>query len=267
MDSQQWHEALRRDLRRQNLPAAYIDRLVEELSDHLLDTQTENRSMDAHDAPACLGSTNTIAAAASHEFRRGTFVGRHPWLMFVISPLLIAPLAFALFALLLSYVLYIVGSVLDPAGFPDNALADSALHATAQGFNLLARFVPYIVAAWFYCRLAKRNGRDHWAIAACTILALIAGSIVSEVTSATTKYCPNNWIVGLGYPAASAATTVVKWLNGDKSGSWRIGFATHHFELRQVIQFLVPLAIAAWLLLRAPQRVSPIGTMPNATAI
>jgi len=151
--------------------------------------------------------------------------------------------------------------------FSDNPLEDSNVHAIAQALNLLARFVPFIIAASFYCRLAKRNGRDHWAIAACAILALTAGSLVSEVTPATHKFCPNSWIVGLGYPAASAATAVANWLYGVKPGSWYIGFTTHHLELRQVIQFLAPLAIAAWLLLRAPQRLSPIGPMPNATAI
>jgi len=78
MDSRQWRETLRGDLHRQNLPAAYIDRLVEELSDHSIDLQTENPSMDAQVALDRIGSPNNIAAAASREFRHRTFAGRHP---------------------------------------------------------------------------------------------------------------------------------------------------------------------------------------------
>src|SRR5262245_39866446 len=137
MDSRPWPEQLRQNLRQQNLPPAYIDRLIEELTDHALDTQAENKSMDAQFAFARLGNTDKIADAAGHEFRRRTFAGRHPWIMFVVSPILIAPLAFFLFALALSYVLYfIVGGAAELAGrsVTDNPLDDRLLHAIAQVF-------------------------------------------------------------------------------------------------------------------------------------
>ena len=234
MDSRQWREALRVDLRRQNLPAAYIDRLVEELSDHLLDIQTENSSMDAHSALACLGSPNNISAAAGQEFRRRTFVGRHPWLTFVASPFLVAPLAFVLFALSLTVLLSLVGGALELAGrrFTDNPLEDSILFAIAQAYNLLMRFAPFVIAAWFYCRLAKSSGRDRWAIAACGILGLVAGLLVSRVTPATDKFYPSSWIIGLGYPP----------------------------HLHQLFQVLAPLAISAWFLLRLRRPTAPAST-------
>src|SRR5437762_6720774 len=104
MDSRQWHERLRDDLRRQRLPPSYIDRLVEELSDHIADSQTEDTSMEAQQALDCLGTTEQLAAAAGREFRRRSFAGRHPWLTFVIGPVALTPLLFvslvtALFAL------------------------------------------------------------------------------------------------------------------------------------------------------------------------
>ena len=78
MNGQPWPDELRQKLHRQNLPPAYIDRLVEELSDHLIDSQEEHSSMEAQDAFVRLGNTNTIAATASHDFPNGK-AGSLPW--------------------------------------------------------------------------------------------------------------------------------------------------------------------------------------------
>jgi hypothetical protein len=241
MDSRQWNDKLRRDLQKQRLPLAYIDRLIGELSDHLIDSQTENPSMDAQVALDRIGSADKIAAAASSQFRRRTFTGRHPWFTFVVGPFLIAPLAFLFFALSLAFVLSVVGIAAELAGrqITDNPLEDSIVLAIAQAFNLLARFVPFIIAAWFFCRLAKRNGRDHWAISACVILALLSGLVVSEITPGTHKYYPNSWLVGLAYPRC---------------------FRPSLSYLNQVLQILAPLAVATWFLIRPRQTISPANT-------
>src|SRR5690349_15442679 len=103
MESRQWREQLCHDLRRQRLPAAYIDRLVEELADHVVDSQQEHTSMDAQQLFSRMGSTEQLATVAGAEFRRRTFAGRHPVLTFVFGPLAVTPAVFvALFALLVA---------------------------------------------------------------------------------------------------------------------------------------------------------------------
>src|SRR5262245_40556290 len=82
-----WRDRLIVALRRQGLPTSYIDRLVEELSEHLTDLFTEEPSMDAQrDVEDRLGTPEQLAAAAKAEFQRRTFAGRHPVLTFLAGP-------------------------------------------------------------------------------------------------------------------------------------------------------------------------------------
>src|SRR5436190_22962693 len=95
MDSRPWPDQLRHKLREQNLPPRYIDRLVEELSDHLIDSQMENASMEAQQSVDRLGSIQQLAAVARHEFCRTSFAIRHPYLSFVFGPLVVVPVLFS----------------------------------------------------------------------------------------------------------------------------------------------------------------------------
>lgn len=240
MDSRQWREALRVDLRRQNLPPAYIDRLVEELSDHLLDTQTENPSMDAHNALACLGSTDTIAAVASHEFRSRTFASRHPWLIFVVFPIVFVPLLFGLIPLLVFSISWLYGTTLEWFEISEASLVPSTSMQPRLEWWILAvfdscsRFVPFIFGAWLFCRWGRRSGMRWWPLVACTIVATTSGFLF-------TKSIPST---------------------ADQPGLLVIGLATR-FEAHQFVQLLVPLAVAGWMLIRLPKGL----LRPNATAV
>jgi hypothetical protein len=243
MDSRQWCDKLRCDLRRQNLPPAYIDRLVEELSDHLLDTQTETTSMDAQNAFARLGSADTIAAAASHEFRRRTFAGRHPWLMFVVAPFAFIPLLFTSLLLALFAVAWMIDTTVEWLIMPESELWTSkAAQAQAEwwilsAFDTYVRFIPFIAASWIFCRWGRRNNMRWWPLVACTIVAITSGFLFTKSVPAT----------------------------GDKPGLWMIGLATR-FEARQFVQLLVPLAVGAWMLFKLPRRLSPTPGTPRAVA-
>lgn len=225
MDSRQWCDQLRSDLRRQNLPPVYIERLIEELSDHSIDLQKENPSMDAQNAFDCLGNTQRLADVAGHEFRSRTFAGRHPWLTFIIAPFAFVPLVFA------ALVIGPIGLLYASATFFEWAIGDSMPEFTRQteawcmwGFEGYVRFVPFAVAAWLFCCWGQRNNMHRWALAACSIVALFAGIMVTSSTLSNDDHT---------------------------GGTWTIGFAFHP-NLRQLIQLVVPLAIAAWLLLRLP---------------
>jgi hypothetical protein len=229
MNSQQWRDQLRHKLRQQNLPPAYIDRLLDELSDHLLDTQTENPSMEAQHAITRLGSTNRIAAAVTDEFRRRTFAGRHPWLTFVLFPFAFVPL---LFVSLLAAVLaigWLLGVTAEWLIVPESQWLSKTTESRLEwwilgAYDFYVRFVPFVLASWMFCRWGRRSGMRWWPLVACTIVAVTAGFIF-------TKSIPSM---------------------DDKPGLWMIGLATH-FKARQVVQLLVPLAVAAWLMLKLPR--------------
>jgi hypothetical protein len=228
MDSRPWPEELRHKLHRQNLPPAYIDRLVEELSDHVLDTQSETTSMDAQNALRRLGSTDQIAAAATQEFRRRTFAGRHPWLTFVALPFAIVPLVFVSSILALFAIEWVATITLEWLIEPEFSLAEATELRLARwilaAFDTYVRFVPFAIATWIFCRWGRRSDMRWWPLVACTIVALIAGFLCTK-----------------SIPAS-----------GDEPGMWMVGLATH-FQLRQVIQILVPLTVAAGLLWRLPR--------------
>ena len=230
MDSRHWPDELRHKLQMQNLPPAYIDRLVEELSDHVLDTQSETTSMDAQNALNRLGSTDQIAAAATHEFRRRTFAGRHPWLTFVALPVAFVPLLFVSSILALFAIYWVAMTTLEWLIEPVPLFSLSEATQTRVEWWILAafdsyvRFVPFAIAAWMFCRWGRRSDMRWWPLVTCTIVALTAGFLYTK-----------------SIPAS-----------GDKPGMWFVGLATH-FEQRQVIQLLVPLTVAAGMLLRLPR--------------
>jgi hypothetical protein len=231
MGSQPWPDQLRSELGRQGLPTAYINRLLEELADHALDSQTENPSMEAQQAYAQLGTTNQLAAAARREFTRRTLAGRYPILAFIVGPVLLAPVLLVSMTFALCILLGVIDYTLELAGIkpPESGDSDPWIeYWVTTCFNGFVRFLPFALAAWLYCRWGKRCEMRRWAIASCCIIAVIAGFFVSKSVPATASQ-PGLWIVGLGFRA----------------------------NLRQLIQFLVPLAIAAWFFLRLPINIAP----------
>ncbi|HEY2412916.1 MAG TPA: hypothetical protein VGI40_11770 [Pirellulaceae bacterium] len=244
MDSQLWPDELRHKLRKQNLPAAYINRLVEELSDHLLDTQSEHTSMDAQTAFARLGSADTIATAASREFRSRTFAGRHPYLTFVFGPLAFVPAIFlgllfgpyCILATLYAAFALVTGNEPFPASEESGTLST---YWVACCYHHFFRFVPFALAALFFCRWGRKSAMQRWAMLSCGIVAAMAGATVSIVRPVDGNFA--EWMLMFGL--------AIK------------------LTVNQLLQFLVPLAVAAWLLLRVPQRLSPSSVTPNAAAI
>jgi len=226
MDSQPWRERLVQQLRQQQLPPGYIDRLVEELADHAIDLQQENASMDAQQSLQLLGSAADLAAVAGREFRQRTFAGRHRWLTFVAGPFAIAPLVLVLLITGVMGVGWVLGSFAEWLYGPDQIaqLPLSAAEARFEwwfmaAFDWYVRFAPFIIAAWLFSRWARRSELHRWGLAAFVIIALIAGFLST-----------------LSVPS-----------HGENPGLWMIGL-TFHPTLRQLVQFAVPLALGCWLL-------------------
>jgi hypothetical protein len=243
MDSRQWPDQLRHKLRQQNLPPAYIDRLMEELSEHFIDAQLEITCMDAQNALSRIGSAENIAAVATHEFRRQHFAGRHPYFTFIFGPIAFLPMLFlgllfgpyCILATLESAFALLTGNSLPPVHEEASTLLP---YWIACCYHHFFRFIPFALTAWIFCRWGQRIGMQPWAMVACGIVAVMAGATVSRVKPVDAN-----------------------------SAEWMLMFGLAMPSVNQLFQFFVPLAVAAWLLRRVPQRRSPTGVTPNMATV
>lgn len=227
MDSQPWLEGLRHELRQQQLPASYIDRLVEELGNHAADAQLENTSMEAQQAFDRLGSTEQLAAVARREFKQRTLAGRHPVLIFLVGPIALVPLIWVLSVVGLSALLSLIGTAIEFVTgdvLKNSTTVDPIEYYIVRCLNLLSLFTPFAIAACLYCHWGKRSGMRRWGMTSCCIVAIIAGLLVTKVTPATAD-SPGLWILGLGLRP----------------------------NLSQLLQALVPLLLGMWLLAGLPK--------------
>ncbi len=88
MESQPWLNRVRERLVRQLLPPSYVQRFMDELTDHVADLKEEG--MDQNPASR-LGEPEQVAEAAVAAYRQRSFLGRHPvaaFLVFAISPVI-----------------------------------------------------------------------------------------------------------------------------------------------------------------------------------
>ncbi|QDT71715.1 hypothetical protein I41_08750 [Lacipirellula limnantheis] len=221
MSVQRWLEEVRTGCRRRRLPSAYVERLVGELSDHLTDLMEDTMSMEAFERPSTLlGSASEIVAAASSEYRRRRFSGRHPWLAFVIAPTLSLPILWAG-----SLSLLIFGAkALGFASESPTATAETSHWATQMlPFAVFGTLIlPIVVAAVAFCLLAVKTAVSRrWMLACCLILAIVGGAANSSVS--------------LPSPGTK--------------GSVAFGFGVSlPPSPQQIAQFLLPLLIGCWML-------------------
>ena len=90
MAKRPWLDEVRGRLAKHGLPPAYVQRFVQELSDHFDDLKEENMGTEV-DVSSRLGEPERVAQAAVAAYRRRSFLGRHPtaaFLVFAVSPLL-----------------------------------------------------------------------------------------------------------------------------------------------------------------------------------
>lgn len=235
MDIQQLLERLPEELRQRGLPDAYIARYVAELREHISDLIEErklNMSKDAQtdaEIAARIGTPVTLAKAASVEFTRRSFCGRHPIVTF-----LIAPVPLAVFAWIVTFATMFgctAGAMMFAERLGAAPSADSlAGWPTAAILGLTILFWlgvvgPPAMLTMLLCRLAHRNGLSwRWALAASVIVALIAGLFQAALEPAAT---------------------------GDGHGRLTFGFGLWMFPpLQQWLQFAFPLLIGLGFLWR-----------------
>jgi hypothetical protein len=228
MRSPQWRDRLAQQLYRQRLPTAYIDRVVEELTEHATDLFMETNSMDAElNLEARLGNPEQLARLAKREYQRRTFAGRHPVATFVAGPLVALVGTFLLSCLLVFAIYWLIDlatggslSANDGKHLPPSSLEMRLI----QIFNFTTRFVPFALSAWLFVRLGRRSGLRAWSLTACGIVSVVAAFFTSIVAGG-----PDN-----------------------SQGTWTIGLSSN-IGLDQLVQAAVPVALGAWTLWQSPR--------------
>jgi hypothetical protein len=222
MSNQPPLSVLQADLLRQGLPAWYVRRVVEELEQHQQDIAAEPGTA-GHSPTARLGDLQQLAERIVREFRASRFVGRHPVLSFVLFPIPLAILTWCMVTLGWALGLHLLVARFDLEG---NATRWNSMIYLLQ---LVTRFVPFTLAALLLSRAAYRAGRGGWALIACVLVSLLAGSLVVTYRFKTGEQD------GLLFCSPLFLRGPVPW-----SLHWQ-----HVSALKQLLQLAVPLAV--WL--------------------
>lgn len=220
MDARPWLDNLRRELARQNLPPFYVERLVEELTDHITDCMEDRMSTDAKDLrslAARLGAARDIAAAAQSEYCKTNFWGRHPILSFVLLPILALPIVWAAAFVIVLFASKLLG--LDTGGNASESLAEWA-RWSMPGVVFLSLFVPIVAVAALVCRMGSRAGVHwRWTVIACAIVAVVGGTAMANIVLPI----------------------------GASRGQMTFGFGVSQYPTPgQLLQFAAPLALGIW---------------------
>jgi hypothetical protein len=188
-----WLEELSEQVKRQGLPPQYVERLLQELSDHFRDIQGEEKGMDAEQVcipDTRMGEPGDLARFIGSEYRKQHFSRRHPVVMFAVMPVL---LLLAIWAGLL-LLAFLIGSVLGEAAAP----VVGGFMAQLIDYGVI--WLPVTVTAVIFCRAARHRRVDwHWSLLTAATLAIFPGMTVSLT--------PSTLIVGL-FPAMTLATFI-----------------------------------------------------------
>ena len=218
----EWQHEMRRELRRQRLPSAYVARLLSELDDHYEDLIEERDSSmgaarklqtETSDLECRLGKPAQLAVFAGEQYYARSFWGRHPFVTFALGPLpLLAATWITYFAAtwLAGYAVYY------SAGWITNwPSLDTYNHPYLQAI-LLTLFVWGLVAlspaaaAMMLCRVYRRNALDwRWPALGCVSLAIVCGLIHTSCCVATD---PNQGLMVVGLDVGNAPGWSLRFL-------------------------------------------------------
>ena len=87
MSRESWIREFHWELRRRRLPWFYVSSTVREFTDHIDDLFSREKQMSEQAFYQRMGSPIAAANQAADEFSFPTWLGRHPWLCFVIAPI------------------------------------------------------------------------------------------------------------------------------------------------------------------------------------
>jgi hypothetical protein len=224
MASPSWLEELGSHVERQGLPPHYVERLLQELSDHFEDVQEEKMRMDAEKVctPAArMGDPGDLARFIGSEYRKQSFSQRHPVVTFGVMPVLLLLGTWAgLWAglLLLDCVL---GGLLGDSG----ALVANGPSVTNQLVIYGEIWVPVALTTVIFCRAARRRRMSwRWPLLTAATLAVFPGMMLGQTTlSSLGQAADGNFldsVLVIGVPPAITAALLLQSLLPLAIGGW-----------------------------------------------
>jgi hypothetical protein len=161
-----WPNELRKALARRRLPGDYSQRLMDEL-EH-----------------------------AAAEFRRRTFVGRHPIITFIVAPIPVVVASIIAVVLSLMTIGWLIPEDMlhGPSGIAISSVALSVIAWTV-------RVLPFAACAVVFARAASRSGCDwRWGTAAAVLVAAFAGTFNVWYHVPTAMADSGQFGIGFGLP-------------------------------------------------------------------
>jgi len=200
MDLSVWLERVRLELSDARLPAAYRERLIEELREHIKDLQCERSRtmstelMKTETIDARLGSPEQIASAAANVARRLSFARKHPVATFIVLPV---P---ALVLLWIAYAAAIVGMLGTFKSFASYAWSAPVASGLIHGMAYVPPVLLTLALGWIAMR---RRCAIGWWLGSAALVALFAGLLMVSFRMPTT---PGTGLfqVGFGFPPSLA---------------------------------------------------------------
>jgi hypothetical protein len=216
-DSLPWLEQLRELVNRQGLPPQYLERLVEELSDHFQDIQEEKKRMDAEQIctpDARMGEPSELAQFVGSEYRKRCFSQKHPVVMFAVMPVLLLLGIWSALGLLV----YGIGRMFEVPAESLVSLTESVTNSLTEASSLTERLIccgviwlPVALTTVIFCRAAQRRGVSwRWSMLTAATLAVFPGMTIRLTPSMLT----------IGLDLTLSVTAVLQLLLPLAIGSW-----------------------------------------------
>jgi hypothetical protein len=211
MENQQLREQLAAELKRQRLPAGYIERLLAEWDDHLADLEDErnidmpkartpesnsekSQTEEIYDFQQRMGDPAQLAVFAAKQYRNRSFLGRHPMLTFLVLPLPLIVLGVT--AVMVA--MYPIGTALDYYWPVSNYHHPWLLGPAIAVIFWILIVMPPFCSMLLLCRIARRNlVKMRWVVMASVIVAMYCAQIFI-VWNPPSKIAEND-MVSIGY--------------------------------------------------------------------
>ena len=198
MVSRSWLERVNSEMARRGVPAGRRSRLLAELRDHLVDLTERGEHMSEIEMSDALGCPETLAEQAATEYRKESWIRRHPLCVFGLSPLPATLLGLTLYLLLAFGVAWLLECVFGelPVTGEHERLTRSII--TAYGFTV--GVVPFVACAVLFGRLAVKSKVSRWWLVSAVVQVGIVAWMV--VVSWTFSDAPgqSQFMIGLRLP-------------------------------------------------------------------
>jgi hypothetical protein len=197
MATPSWLDDVQRELMERRVCAAYRERLLEELRDHIDDLCCEERNhamsaetWDRGTLTARLGHPREIAAAADRHESHALFARRHPIITYLLTPIPV------LIVLWIAYVAGLAGILSGFESYKDTAWAVQLAGILIHGVAYVPAVALTLVIAWVAIRSRTKVA---WWLTAAGLVAIVSGMMMVSLSIPTTPGT-GRLEVGLGFP-------------------------------------------------------------------